>query len=301
MRSLIRGCVMPDVAGARVGRWPVSAAGRSLDRLIGNRAVMSGGAVLLIIAASCAFGPLLAGYDPTATDLDAIWLPPLTQGHLLGTDDLGRDILVRALAGGRTSLLIGLLGTAIALFIGTLYGAVAGFLGGMVDAAMMRFVDVLYGLPFNFVVIALTLLVGRGFFPILIAIAGLGWLTVAVITRGETISLRQRLFVEAARVGGMRRLAIVRWHIIPNALGPVIVYASLLAPEVMLAESSLSFLGLGIQEPATSWGTLIGEGVRVVDATPWRLLAPAFLMSVTLAALNVVSSGLRDAFDPRTA
>jgi oligopeptide transport system permease protein len=257
-------------------------------------------AILLAIACFCTFGPLVADYAASDINLDATWLPPLSPGHVLGTDDLGRDILVRALAGGRTSLMIGFFGTAIALSIGIAYGAVAGFLGGMTDAIMMRFVDVLYGLPFYLVVVTLTVLVGHGFFSLLLAIAGMGWLTTGVITRSQAIGLRQQMFVEAARVGGMRSFAIVRWHIIPNALGPIVVYASLLMPELMLVESSLSFLGLGVQDPETSWGSLIGEGVAVVEAAWWRLLAPALLLSIVLAALNVISSGLRDALDPRT-
>jgi oligopeptide transport system permease protein len=260
---------------------------------------MGGLAVVLAIALACAVTPPLLGYQPDATNLDVAWRPPLSPSHLLGTDGLGRDILLRSLAGGRTSLLIGFLGTAVAWCIGTVYGAVAGFLGGLADAMMMRCVDVLYGLPFQFVVIALTLLVGRGMVPIILAIAAMAWLTVAVVTRGVAIGLRRRAFVDAARIGGMHPLGIVRWHIVPNALGPVIVYASLLMPEVMLAEAALSFLGLGIQEPQTSWGSLIGDGVQAIETAPWGVLVPALLMSVTLAALNLVADGLRDAFDPR--
>jgi oligopeptide transport system permease protein len=291
---------MHNIASAGAATENRSLGRQALSRLAKNRAVMCSVAVLLAIACFCAFGPVIAGYDASDINLDATWLPPLSPGHLLGTDDLGRDVLIRALAAGRTSLMIGFFGTGIALLIGMTYGGIAGFLGGVTDAIMMRFVDVLYGLPFQFVVITLTVLVGRGFIPLLLAIAGMGWLTAGVITRSEAIGLRQRPFVEAARVGGMRSSAIVRWHILPNALGPIVVYASLLMPELMLAESSLSFLGLGIQDPATSWGSLIGEGMTVVESTRWRLLAPALLLSAVLAALNVISSGLRDAFDPRT-
>ena len=260
---------------------------------------MGGLAVVVAIALGCAATPPLLGYQPEATNLDAVWQLPLSPGHLLGTDGLGRDILLRSLAGGRTSLLIGFLGTAVAWNIGIIYGAVAGFLGGLADAVMMRCVDVLYGLPFQFVVITLTLLVGHGLTPMILAIAAMAWLTVAVITRGVGIALRRRAFVDAARIGGMHPLSIVRWHIVPNTLGPVIVYASLLVPEVMLAEASLSFLGLGVQEPQTSWGSMIGDGVQAIETAPWGVLAPALLMSVTLAALNLVTDGLRDAFDPR--
>jgi oligopeptide transport system permease protein len=268
-------------------------------RLRRNRMALAGMIIMPIIALACVVGPWLLPFDPTLSDFDSISVAPLTGGHLFGTDNLGRDLLVRILVGGRTSLTIAVLATLSAVVVGVCYGAVAGYFGGLVDTLMMRFVDVLYGLPFLFFVIMLTMVIGRGLAAIFIAIAALLWLTVAVITRGLTLSLKQKEFIEAARAGGMRPLGIVRRHIVPNTVGPVIVYASLLVPGVILSESFLSYLGLGVQEPQTSWGVLISDGAEAMDTAPWQLIFPGLFLGVTLFSLNFIADGLRDAFDPK--
>ncbi|MCJ2034876.1 ABC transporter permease [Methylobacterium sp. J-068] len=217
----------------------------------------------------------------------------------LGTDVLGRDLLSRSLVAGRVSLLIGLVATGVAMGIGVLYGAVAGYRGGRVDAAMMRLVDVLYALPFVFFVIMLLVFFRAGIGLILVAIGAVEWLDMARIVRAQTLSLRHRDFVRAAEALGLSTVAILRRHILPNTLGPVTVAATLLVPRVILLESFLSFLGLGVQEPATSWGALIAEGSRALESAPWMLAAPAGFLVATLVALNVLGDGLADALDPR--
>ncbi|MCK2052915.1 ABC transporter permease [Methylobacterium sp. 37f] len=217
----------------------------------------------------------------------------------LGTDMLGRDLLSRSLVAGRVSLLIGLVATGVALLIGVTYGAVAGYAGGRVDAAMMRLVDGLYALPFVFFVILLLVFFRAGLGLILVAIGAVEWLDMARITRAQTLSLRHRDFVRAAEALGLSTVAILRRHIVPNTLGPVTVAATLLVPRVILLESFLSFLGLGVQEPSTSWGALIAEGSRAIESAPWMLAAPAGFLVATLVALNVLGDGLADALDPR--
>lgn len=217
----------------------------------------------------------------------------------LGTDMLGRDLLSRSLVAGRVSLLIGLVATGVALLIGVTYGAVAGYAGGRVDAAMMRLVDGLYALPFVFFVILLLVFFRAGLGLILVAIGAVEWLDMARITRAQTLSLRHRDFVRAAEALGLSTMAILRRHIVPNTLGPVTVAATLLVPRVILLESFLSFLGLGVQEPSTSWGALIAEGSRAIESAPWMLAAPAGFLVATLVALNVLGDGLADALDPR--
>jgi oligopeptide transport system permease protein len=262
-------------------------------RLRRNHAAVTGIFILVAILLACAFGPYLVPFDPTQADFGAInEAPSLTSGHLFGTDDLGRDLLIRVLIGGRTSLTIGVLATIVAVVIGVSYGSIAGFFGGVVDQFMMRVVDILYGLPFLFFVIMLTMVLGRGMLSIFIAIGSLIWLTIAVIVRGQTLSLKQKEFIEAARAGGMKPF-------IPNAIGPVIVFASLLVPEVIIGESFLSYLGLGVQEPQSSWGTLISAGAEAMDTSPWQIEFPGAALALTLFSLNFVADGLRDAFDPK--
>jgi len=271
-----------------------------LGRLRRNHMAVAGMVIVGLIVLACALGPYLVPFDPENQDYSAISTgPSFASGHLFGTDDLGRDVLIRVLLGGRTSLAIGILASIVAVVIGTSYGAIAGFAGGAVDQFMMRFVDVLYGLPFLFFVIMLTMVFGQGILSILIAIGSLIWLTVAVIVRGQTLSLKQKEFIEAARAGGMKPLSIVRRHIVPNTIGPVIVYASLLVPEVILGESFLSYLGLGVQEPASSWGTLIAAGAPAMEQEPYQLLFPGGALALTLFSLNFIADGLRDAFDPK--
>ena len=279
--------------------------GRSLwadawTRLRANRAASTAAVVLLAIALITLLGPLLSPHAYDEIFWDRIGQPPdIGAGHYFGTDGVGRDLFVRTLYGGRVSLVVGLLATTVSLVIGVSYGALAGFLGGRVDALMMRFVDILYSLPFMFFVILLMVYFGRSIFLIFIAIGAVEWLTMARIVRGQTLSLKQRAFIEAARACGARDFDIVRRHIIPNTLGPVAVYSTLTVPQVILAESFLSFLGLGVQEPMTSWGVLIAEGARQMESAPWMLLAPAVLLAATLFCLNFLGDGLRDALDPR--
>jgi oligopeptide transport system permease protein len=218
---------------------------------------------------------------------------------LLGTDPNGRDLLTRILIGGRISLAIGLLATFVALAIGVTYGAFAGFLGGRVDDLMMRFVDILYSLPFIFFVILLMVIFGRNFVLIFVAVGAIEWLDMARIVRGQTLSIKRREYVEAAQALGVSGADIIRRHVIPNTVGPVVVYTTLLVPKVILLESFLSFLGLGVQEPLTSWGVLISEGARNIQDSWWLLVFPSLFLTATLFCLNFLGDGLRDALDPK--
>ena len=243
---------------------------------------------------------MLSPWPPDEIDWDNMGTPPdFSADHYFGTDASGRDLFTRTLYGGRISLMVGLLATLVSLFIGIIYGATAGYTGGRSDALMMRFVDVLYALPFMFFVILLTVYFGRSIFLIFIAIGAVEWLTMARIVRGQSLALKKRAFVEAARVSGASHFAIIRRHIIPNTLGPVIIYATLTVPQVILFESFLSFLGLGVQEPMTSWGVLIADGVSEMESASWILLFPAFFLAMTLFSLNFIGDGLRDALDPK--
>ncbi|MGF1625256.1 MAG: ABC transporter permease subunit [Alphaproteobacteria bacterium] len=216
-----------------------------------------------------------------------------------GTESNGRDLMTRVFVGGQISLLIGLLATGVSLVIGVAYGAIAGYLGGSVDNAMMRFVDILYSLPFMFFVILLMVFFGRNFVLVFIAIGAIEWLDMARIVRGQTLSIKRREYVQAAHAMGVRGGGILRRHVIPNALGPVVIYMTLMVPKVILLESFLSFLGLGVQEPLTSWGTLISDGARNIQQAPWLLAFPAAFLVATLMCLNFIGDGLRDALDPK--
>ena len=267
-------------------------------RLKANKAAMLSLILLGLIAAICLLGGLLSPWELDEIDWDNMATPPSVT-HWFGTDANGRDLYVRTLQGGQISLMVGLLATAVSFMIGILYGATAGFYGGKTDAFMMRFVDVLYALPFMFFVILLTVYFGRSIWLIFIAIGAVEWLTMARIVRGQTLSIKQRAFIDAARVSGASDFSIISKHIVPNTLGAVIVYATLTVPQVILFESFLSFLGLGVQEPMTSWGVLIAEGAAQMESSPWMLLFPAGFLAVTLFCLNFLGDGLRDALDPK--
>jgi oligopeptide transport system permease protein len=271
----------------------------ALRRLLRNRAAVSGMIVLGVLVVAAIAGPWFAPYAYDAINKDDVWVPPLTHGHLLGTDSLGRDQFARLLMGLRVSLSIGLVATLVSLAIGVAWGAVAGFLGGVVDEVMMRIVDVLYSLPFIFFVILLMVTFGSDILLIFIAIGAVEWLTMSRIVRGQTLSLKQKEFVEAAQAAGLTQGAIIFRHIVPNLLGPVVVYVTLTIPAVILAESFLSFLGLGVQPPMASLGTLIAGGAQDMELAWWLLVFPSITMVVTLMCFNFIGDGLRDAIDPK--
>ena len=284
------------VAAARRGLW--SDARR---RLRGNRAARAALVLLALLAVAALVAPALSPWDYDSLDWQHLAQPPaLTSAHWLGTDRLGRDLLVRTLYGVRLSLLLAVLASAVSLMIGVLWGAVAGLAGGRVDGAMMRFVDVLYSLPYLFVVIILTTLFRRGSLIVLaLALAAVGWLTTARIVRAQTLALQRREFIQAARALGVPPHSILLRHIVPNVLGQVAVYATLIVPQMILFESFLSFLGLGVQEPQASLGNLIFAGAQEMESAPWMLLVPAASLVLLLLCLNLFGDGLRDAFDPR--
>ncbi len=279
--------------------------GRSLwndarHRLRHNRAAVAALVVLGLIVVLVVAGPWLSPWQLDDIDWDHISTPPSLEGrHWFGTDAVGRDLFVRTLYGGRISLLVGLVATAVSLVIGVTWGALAGYLGGRIDSLMMRIVDVLYAMPFLFFVILLMVFFGRDILLIFVAIGAVNWLDMARIVRGQTLSLRRREFVEAAVVGGQTTARILLRHIVPNLLGVVAVYVTLTIPQVILVESFLSFLGLGVQEPATSWGALVNEGAQDMESAPWSLLFPAGFLAATLFCFNFIGDGLRDALDPR--
>ncbi len=278
--------------------------GRSLwddarRRLVRNPAAVAGLAVLALLALAAIVGPSLTPYAYDAINKNDVWAEPLSSGHLLGADSLGRDLLARMLVGLRVSLAVGVVATLVSLVIGVAWGATAGYIGGRVDEIMMRIVDVLYSLPFIFFVILLIVTFGRNIILMFLAIGAVEWLTMARIVRGQTLSLKQTEFIEAARAAGLGRMAIIARHIVPNLLGPVVVYVTLTIPAVILAESFLSFLGLGVQEPLTSLGSLISKGAQDMELAPWLLIAPSLVMVAALMAFNFIGDGLRDAIDPR--
>lgn len=276
-----------------------SLADDALARLLANRAATASLAVLVFLTLFAVLGPVLNPWPYDQVNKAHVWVPPLSHGHLLGTDALGRDLLARLAMGLRVSLSIGLVATLVSLVIGVAWGATAGYLGGAVDEAMMRVVDVLYALPFIFFVILLMVAFGTNILLIFVAIGAVEWLTMSRIVRGQTLSLKQKEFIEAARAAGLGQLAIVARHIIPNLLGPVAVYVTLTIPAVILAESFLSFLGLGVQPPMASLGTLISAGAQDMEMAWWLLVFPSLAMAATLAAFNFIGDGLRDALDPK--
>ncbi len=282
----------------------------ALRRLRRNKSAVASIVILACIALLAAFVPFLWPYRYDAIDYAHVscapnWWPTghvqCSAGglHVFGMDELGRDLFIRILYGARVSLAIGLVATLVSLLIGVTYGAVAGFIGGRVDEVMMRFVDVLYSLPYIFLVIILMVVFDRDFLLMFVAIGAVEWLTMSRIVRGQTLSIKQKEFFEAARAAGVATPTIIRRHVVPNVLGPVVVYVTLTIPTVILAESFLSFLGLGIQEPLTSWGVLISEGANQMENAPWMLVFPALFMAITLFCFNFIGDGLRDALDPK--
>ncbi len=267
-------------------------------RLAKNKLAVAGAILLLLLTLASFLGPLFLHQSYDAQNLQLGATPP-SAAHWLGTDPLGRDLLVRLLYGGRISISVGLCATAVALTIGVLYGTIAGFLGGKTDAVMMRIVDIIFALPFTVFVILLMVFFGRKFVLLFAAIGAVQWLTMARIVRGQVKSLRQMEFIEAAEALGLPKLQIILRHMIPNALGPIIVYATLTVPSVMLLEAFLSFLGLGVQPPMSSWGVLIKEGAENMEEYTWLLIYPGLALALTLFSLNFLGDGLRDALDPR--
>ena len=278
--------------------------GRSLwddarRRLFRNRAAAGSVWLLALLVVAAAIGPLLCPFSYDYLNKDDVLVAPLVHGHLLGTDMIGRDLLARILVGLRVSLAVGVVATFVSLVIGVIYGATAGYLGGRIDDLMMRIVDILYSLPFIFFVILLMVTFGKSLFLLFVAIGAVEWLTMARIVRGQTLSLKEKEFIEAAKAAGLSTPAIIVRHIAPNLLGPVVVYVTLTIPGAILAESFLSFLGLGVQEPMTSLGTLVSEGARDMELAPWTLIFPSLVMALTLVGFNFIGDGLRDALDPK--
>ena len=269
-------------------------------RLAKNRLAVTGALLLGALAFASVCGPMLLSQSYYEQNLQLGAKPPSAQ-HWLGTDTLGRDLFARLLYGGRISLAVGLCATGVALTIGVLYGTVSGFFGGKVDAIMMRIVDMIFALPFTVFVILLMVLFGREFMLLFVAIGAVQWLTMARIVRGQVMSLRKMEFIEAAEALGLSKTRIIFRHMIPNAIGPIIVYATLTVPSVMLLEAFLSFLGLGVQPPMSSWGVLIKEGAETMEEFPWLLIYPGLALALTLFSLNFLGDGLRDALDPQAA
>ena len=268
-------------------------------RLIQNKAAMVGGMILVFFILCAIFAPLIAPYSYSYQDLDLGASKPSWE-HLLGTDVMGRDLLSRILYGARISLMVGFVATGVALVIGVSWGIIAGYFGGRVDSIMMRIVDVLYGLPFIIFIILLMVIFGRNLWLLFGAIGAVEWLTMARIVRGQVIGLKNQEFVLAAQAMGVSNMSMFKKHLFPNILGPIAVYATLTIPQVMLLESFLSFLGLGIQPPMSSWGTLIKDGVESMEEYSWLLIYPGLTFTITLFALNFFGDGLRDALDPQT-
>lgn len=279
--------------------------GRSLlqdafRRLARNRAALVALGVIMGITLLSLVGPWVSPHPYDELYYDFVGIPPtLAHGYPFGTDAVGRDLFVRTLYGARISLSVALAATSVSLVIGVLYGAISGYLGGRADLLMMRLVDVLYALPFMFFVILLMVVFGRNLVLMFIALGAVEWLTMARIVRGQALSLKRKEFVEAAIASGVRGPMIILRHIIPNLMGPVIVYVTLTIPQVILIESFLSFLGLGVQEPLTSLGVLIAEGAEEMETAPWMLFFPAVFLVALLFSFNFLGDGLRDALDPK--
>ena len=267
-------------------------------RLLANKAAVAGGLVLLIFILLAIFAPWIAPHSYSYQNLELGASPP-SSDFLLGTDTLGRDLFSRILYGARVSLMVGFVATGVALIIGVSWGIIAGYFGGKIDSVMMRIVDVLYGLPFIIFIILLMVIFGRNIWLLFAAIGAVEWLTMARIVRGQVLTIKNQEYVLAAQAMGVSNIQMFRKHIFPNILGPIAVYATLTIPQVMLLEAFLSFLGLGIQPPMSSWGTLIRYGVESMEEYSWLLIYPGLTFTITLFALNFFGDGLRDALDPK--
>jgi oligopeptide transport system permease protein len=288
-----------DALAASRARRGASLWADAWKRLKRNRLAVISAVVLLIISGFSTVAPWIPGLaDPTAQNLKLGATAP-SAAHPFGTDDLGRDVLARVAYGGRISLLVGLVATLVSLLVGVTYGAVAGYRGGALDLFMMRVVDTLDSLPYIFLVILLLVFFSRSLVMLFIALGLVQWLTMARIVRGQVLSLRGQTFIEAARALGARNRSIIARQILPNVLGPVIVYTTLTVPQVILQEAFLSFLGLGVQPPAASWGTLVADGAREIALFPWLVSFPGAALSITLLCFNFLGDGLRDALDPQ--
>ncbi|WP_108650051.1 oligopeptide ABC transporter permease OppC [Dongshaea marina] len=272
----------------------------AMKRFMRNKAAMVSLVILVVVLLLVIFGPYLSQFSFDATDWAAMnAAPSWASGHYFGTDSLGRDLFVRTLMGGRISMMVGILGALVAVLIGILYGATSGFLGGRTDQIMMRLVDLLYSIPFMFFVILLVTFFGRNIILIFVAIGAISWLDVARIVRGQTLSIKGKEFIEAAHVCGVSKWKMITRHIVPNVVGVVAVYATLLVPSLIMTEAFLSFLGLGVQEPMTSWGSLLNDGSKTMEVAIWQLIFPALFMVITLFCFNFIGDGLRDALDPK--
>jgi oligopeptide transport system permease protein len=267
-------------------------------RLRQNKMAVAGAIFVLLLAIASFLAPLIAPHSYDQTNL-AIGATPPSWSHLFGTDVLGRDLFSRTLYGGRISLSVGLVATAVSVIIGVLYGSISGYVGGRLDVVMMRIVDILYSLPFVIFVILLMVIFGRNIYLLFGAIGAVEWLDMARIVRGQVMSLKKQEFVEAAVALGLRKRRIILRHMIPNVLGIVMIYSTLIVPSVMLLEAFLSFLGFGVQPPMSSWGTLINDGAKSMEEYPWLLIFPSLFFAITLFSLNFVGDGLRDALDVR--
>ena len=272
----------------------------AIHRLTRNKAAMFSGCILILLIIAAVLAPWITPYGYEEMDFNNLRAIPPSADHLLGTDTSGRDLLTRILYGARVSLLVGFVATGVALVIGVSWGIIAGYVGGKVDQVMMRIVDVLYGLPFIIFIILLMVVFGSNLWLLFAAIGAVEWLTMARIVRAQVIGLKNQEFVMAAKAMGVSNLSLFRRHLLPNILGPIAVYATLTIPQVMLLESFLSFLGLGIQPPMSSWGSLINDGVQYMEEHSWLLIFPGITFTITLFALNFFGDGLRDALDPKT-
>jgi oligopeptide transport system permease protein len=272
----------------------------ALLRLMRNKAAFVSIVLIALIVIIAVIGPYFVPWNYSAVDWSAIRKPPdWAKGHYFGTDVNGRDVLARMMQGTQMSLTVALVATFVSVTIGITYGAIAGYFGGKIDAVMMRFVDIMYAMPYILFVIILVVIFGRSPILLFVGIGCLEWLTMARIVRGQTLSLKEREFIEAARAGGAKSGAIIRRHIVPNLTGPVVIYATLTIPEIIITESFLSYLGLGVQEPQTSLGTLISQSAGAIESQPWLLLYPAGVLITLLFCFTYLGDGLRDAFDPK--